>query len=602
MKFSDYVADFIAKQGVKYVFLFSGGAIVHICDSVSKHPNLKYICPAHEQGGAAAADGYSRVTGNIGVMLTTSGPGATNILTSVANAYYDSIPLLLITGQVATFRLRKSRSLRQRGFQETDVVSIFRPLTKYAVQIKRPNQIKYELQKAVYMAKSGRPGPVLIDIPDDVQREEINPDQLPEFKAEIPLIPAKLKNKTEKLISLLKTAKRPVLILGAGIRLAKSEKQALAFAEYFKLPITLTWGGKDLIPAKHPLNMGSIGVCGPRGGNFAVQNSDLIIAIGTRLCQMITGGKQELFAPRAKKVMVDVDAAELNKFKKDTFSIDLKICCHLADFFNTLTPLYKKSRPDSWQKWRKEIKSWIKAYPVCPKEYYLSPKQVNGYVFIKELSGILKAGDVVLADTGCNVSWMGQAFEIKSGQRLFSAWNHTPMGYALPASIGAALGTGKKIITITGDGGIMMCIEELGTIRRHDLPVKIFVFNNHGHGLQKQTMDTWLNSRYTAVDNVTGLWFPDFAKIARAFEMPYFSINRHDQIKKILKLALNTEGPVLINVEIVPDQKVVPMLKFGAGIEDLDPKLPAVDLAKIMTAYQYNSTRNNNSGEQAKLI
>ncbi len=602
MKLSDYVADFIAKQGIKHVFLFSGGAIVHICDSVANHPQLKYVCPAHEQGGAAAADGYSRTTGNLGVMLTTSGPGATNLLTSVANAYFDSIPVLFITGQVATFRLRKNKQLRQRGFQETDVVSVYKSLTKYAVQIKRANQIKYELQKAVYLAKSGRPGPVIIDIPDDIQRIDIEPEKLSSFQPEPQFIKPQLKMQIKKLLKILASSQRPVMILGAGARLAKTEQQALDFAQYFRLPVVSTWGGKDLIPAKHPLYMGSVGVCGPRGGNFAVQNADLVIAVGTRLCQMITGGKQELFAPKAKKVMIDIDRAELDKFTKDTFILDLKIQSHLRDFFAEFEPLYRKPWIKSWNTWRKQIKNWIQAYPICPQQYYKSSKQVNGYVFVKELAKILKPGDVILADTGCNVSWIGQSFEIKPGQRLLSAWNHTPMGFALPASIGAALGSNKRVVTITGDGGIMMCIEELGTIRRHDLPIKIFIFNNHGHGLQKQTMDTWLNSRYTAVDHESGLWFPDFSKIAQAFEMPYFSITRHRHIKKIIQKAITIKGPVLIDVEIIPDQKVVPMLKFGAGIEDLDPKLPPEELQQIMSVFNNYQIKNFVSENQEKLL
>lgn len=602
MKLSDYIADFLVKQGITHVFLYSGGAIVHTADSIDRHPKLKIIIPQHEQGGASAADAYSRITENLGCMVTTSGPGATNTVTSVCNSYFDSISVLVISGQVATFRLKPSYKLRQKGFQETDVVSIFKSITKYAVQLRKAENIKYELEKAVYMARSGRPGPVLIDLPDDLQRVEIEPQKLRKF---IPLKKKKsnIKPQIEKVIVLIEKSKRPVLILGAGIRVTGLKDEAKRFVEHFKMPVLLTWGGMDLFPYDHRYNMGGVGVCGPRGGNFAVQNSDLVIALGTRLSQMITGGKQNLFAPMAKKVMVDIDSEEFDKFGPNDFRLDVKILTELSDFFGQIKKYYRSSFPDRFEKWRSKIQKWRKEYPICPKEYYLPKSNVNAYVFIKELSRILKPKDIILTDAGGNLSWTMQNFEVKEGQRLFSAWNHSPMGYSVPASIGAATASGKKIYTITGDGGLMMCLEELGTIRKHNLPVKIFIFNNHGHGIQKQTMDTWLNSRYTAVDEKTGLWFPDFKKVSETFRIPYLHIKNNDEIKKVLKQALRTKGPVLCDVEIDPKQKIVPMLKFGSGLEDLDPKLEAEELEKIMIYHKRRRIkREEERSEEAKLI
>ncbi len=607
MKLSDYVADFLYKQNLRHIFLYSGGAIVHVADSIDRHPKLKIIIPQHEQGGAAAADGYSRITENLGCMITTSGPGGTNTVTSVCNSYFDSIPVLIITGQVATFRIKPSKALRQKGFQETDMVSIFRSITKYAVQIKKAEDIRYELEKAVYLAKSGRPGPVLLDLPDDLQRAEIDPANLRPFSPP-KRKKVRLKKQFKKILELIEKSKRPILILGAGIRVTSLQDEAKKFVEYFKMPVLLTWGGMDLFPYDYPYNMGGVGVCGPRGGNFAVQNADLVIALGTRLSQMITGGKQNLFAPHAKKVMVDIDREELEKFGPNDFKLDIKILADLSDFFAEARKYYKKpfpvssvslvkgalsqssfsgfrSRRDRFAKWRETIKEWRKRYPICPKEYYQEKGHVNAYVFIKELSRILRPEDIILTDAGGNLSWTMQNFEIKKGQRLISAWNHSPMGYSVPASIGAALAGRRKVYCITGDGGLMMCLEELGTIRRHNLPIKIYIFNNHGHGIQKQTMDTWLAGRYTAVDEKTGLWFPDFEKVAETFKIRYFHIRNHGEIGKILKKTIAAKGPVLCDVEINPDQKIVPMLKFGSSLEDLDPKLPTEELEKIMICH-----------------
>ena len=582
MKLSDYLADFLARQGITHVFLISGGAIIHSIDSAARHPSLQVMCTQHEQGAGAAADGYARIAGCPGAVMVTSGPGATNLTTSVANAFFDSIPVIFICGQVATFRIRKSARLRQKGFQETDVVSVFKSITKYVTQIQKPDDIRYELEKAVFLAKDGRPGPVLLDIPDDIQRADIHPDSLKAFTP-----PRKevldVTGPVEGLLALLQESRRPVVILGAGVSITKTAGQALQFLENFGLPVLLTWGGKDLIPAEHPLNMGGLGVCGPRAGNFAVQNADLVLALGTRLCQMITGGKPCFFAPGAKKVMVDIDREELTKFTKDEFQLDLAIEADLRDFFETLG----KARPvpgagDPLAPWREQIKSWARTYPVCTPERYQLKDKVDGVVFINELSSALPQGVTVVADTGANLAWTMQTFQVKPRQRIISAWNHTPMGYALPASVGAACAGGQEVVCISGDGGIMMSLEELGTVRRYDLPVKIFIMFNQGHGIQRQTIDTWLDSRYTAVDEASGLYFPEFRSIAAGFGLPFVNIKNHADIQPALKQVFQTSGPVLCVVDILKDQKIVPMLKFGAGLEDLDPKLPAEELQNIM--------------------
>ena len=581
MKLSDYVIDFLVREGIRHVFVISGGAILHCVDSAAKNPNIQYICTQHEQGAGAAADAYSRITENLGATLTTSGPGTTNLVTSVCNAYFDSIPAIFISGQVATFRIRPNEKLRQKGFQETDMVSIFESITKYAKLVTSADDIKHELQKAVYLAKSGRPGPVLLDIPDDIQRVEIDPDTLSGFDMPVSAPTLGLDKEIKKIFSHIESAARPVLILGAGVRIAHAKKEALKFARCFNLPVLLTWGAMDLMARDDELNMGGLGVCGPRAGNFAAQNSDLVIAIGTRLSQMITGGKQNLFAPKAKKIMIDIDAEELKKFTPKEFTLDLALECHLTEFFNTCQNLYQ-SPSDHFEEWRDQIRAWDKQYPVCPSEYYDRKDKVDAHVFVKELSHACKEGDIILTDAGGNLSWTMQAFEVKENQRLLSAWNHSPMGYSMPAAIGAALAGKKDVICIIGDGGLMMCLQELGTIKRYNLPVKIFLFNNHCHGIQKQTLDTWLNSHYVAVDEKTGLYFPDFLKMGEVFGFKTSTIENHSKLQDKIREVLRSPGCVLCNVEIFEEQKIVPMLKFGAGLEDLDPKIAREELAEIM--------------------
>lgn len=580
MKLSDFVIDFLASRGIRHSFLVTGGAVLHLVDSVLVHPEMNSICVQHEQFGAAAADGYFRASGQMGLAMTTSGPGATNLLTSVASAYFDSIPMICVTGQVATFRLRPNEELRQRGFQETDIVSIFKSVTKYVKLVTDPFMIRYELEKAVYLAQSGRPGPVIIDIPDDLQRVEIEPKKLKSYTPNQTLPTAKRKE-IETLFQMISRAKRPVLIYGAGVHCAKVEKEALALARYCNIPTLLTWGAADVMTYDDPLNMGGLGVCGPRAGNFAAHHADLVIAIGTRLSQMITGGKQSLFAPLAQKVMIDIDIEELNKFDNKTFSLDLAIHSDLKAFFKECSYFYSPEPTDRFSDWRTLIASWKKRYPICTDQDRALPQRVNPYVFIQELSKMSQEGDIFITDTGANICWMMQAFQTKANQNIFSAWNHTPMGYALPASVGAALSSKKQIHCLIGDGGLMMCLQELGTVRRYDLPIKIFIFDNEGQSTMKQTIETWLKGRYAAVDYKSGLFFPHYEKLAEAFRLPYICFKNHRDIEENLPQVLSHKGPIICHLEILQSQRIAPMLRFGSALHELEPKLSDDELQKL---------------------
>lgn len=584
MKFSDYIADFLANQGIRHVFAIAGGASVHLIDSISKHSKIGYICPQHEQAGAMAADGYARVTANLGAAMSTSGPGATNMITGVCCAYYDSVPVIYITGQVATFRLKRDTGSRQVGFQETDVVDLYKPITKYAVMVEDPKRIRYELEKACYLARTGRPGPVLVDIPDNLQREQINPEELEPFVAPTPedARDGNLDRHVDRCLELLQGAKRPVIILGWGVRLAKGEKEARELVEGLGVPLVPTWAMMDLLPSDHPLIVGAFGTHGTRYGNFTVQNADLLLAIGTRLDTREAGSPLTSFAREAQKVVVDVDAPELKKFAKFGMAVDVLIQADARDFLKTLNKRIGSFAMQDLSPWKQRIAEWKARYPICLPTYY-EEEDVNPYVFVKALSRESAEGDVIFVDTGCAVAWMMQGFEFKKGQRVFHDFNNTAMGYGLPASIGASIGLDRRPVTcVSGDGSLQMNIQELATVVRHKLPIKIFLLNNHGFSMIQQTQDQWLGSRYEASTVEGGLAFPDFVKVAKAYGYKTRTIRSNRNMGKTIREVLGSDGPAFCNVEIRPEHRVIPQVKFGRPIEDSEPLLERKEFLENM--------------------
>ncbi|MFC1754811.1 thiamine pyrophosphate-binding protein [Thermoproteota archaeon] len=581
MKLSDYVADFLVQQKVKHVFGITGGAIVHIFDSIASNPDIQHICTLNEQGAAIAADAYSRITRNIGVAIATSGPGATNLVTGVCCSFYDSIPVLLITGQVPRSQLKKDSECRQIGFQETNIVTMFSSITKYSALVEDPEKIRYELEKAVHIARTGRPGPVLLDIPDDVQRAEIDASKLNGFIPGKSTVWAGLKKQVDAVVDLLEKAERPVIILGGGIKLAKADEKALDFAEKLRFPIALTWATKDILPHDHPRVIEGFGVSSERAGNFAVQNSDLVLALATRLDTHEAGSNFSTFAREAKKVVLDIDKSELDKFGKLGMDVDILINCNIHDFLDEIQKRNIKVKDVS--DWIKRIDEWKSRYPICPREYFDEKEYINPYVFMDTLSKESKQGDIVITDAGANLTWTMQSYRVKKGQRLFSAFNHSPMGYSLPAAFGASLAAKKPVICIIGDGGIQMNIQELASIKYHNLPIHIFVFNNNGYGIMQQTQDTWLGSRYVASNPDSGVPIPDFIEIAKAYGIPTLVIKNHQELRQGIRKTLDhTSGPILCNVRIEQHYKIKPKLEFGKPIEDSSPLLDRKEFLQNM--------------------
>ena len=577
MKVSDFIAEFLAQKGIKYTFGITGGEIVHIFDSIDKNPLIRNICTQHEQAAAMAADAYSRITGNIGVSIGTSGPGATNLLTGVCCSFFDSIPTLVITGQVPRSQLKLKSNSRQIGFQETDIVSIFKPITKYAVLITEPEKIKYELEKCFYLATSGRPGPVLIDIPDDIQRANIEPEKLESFQ-----IPKEntdfylLEKQIDKAIELINNSERPIIIIGNGVKLTKCENQIRKIIDKLNIPIALTWAAIDIFPHEYPLSVSDFGVTANRPGNFAVQNADLIFTIGTRLDTHETGSDLKAFAREAKRIVIDIDESELEKYSNRGLSVDVLIHADVKDFLKAFENKISNIHLKDISKWKSMIKEWKEKYPICLPEYFKLNEQINPYVFLDILSDEANNKDIIIPEAGCNVTWSFQGWKIKQGQKLFTAYNHSPMGYGVPAAIGACYANNKEpVMCIVGDGGIQMNIHELATIKMHNLPIKIFLMNNNGYGMIQQTQETWLNSRYVGSCFCSGgLPELDFIKIAASYGIPAIEINNHTELREKIRKVLDFNGPVLCNVRIHPKARIYPKLSFGKSIEDSAPFLP----------------------------
>ena len=595
MKVSDYIARFLRDQGVKHVFAITGGASVHMIDSIAKTTGIEYICPQHEQAGAMMADAYSRATGNLGVAISTSGPGATNMITGVCGAYYDSVPVLFLTGQVATFRLKGDRGIRQLGFQETDTVEIFRPITKYAAIIKDPLKVRFELEKALHIAKSGRQGPVVLDVPDDLQREEINPDELESFIPPKEIrVEVSFDEKIDQCIDLINKAQRPVIVLGWGVRLSKAEEEARKFLGLLEIPVLLTFAMRDFIPSNDPLLIGSFGSHGTRHGNFAVQNSDLVLVVGSRLDSRKSGSPTHDFARGAKKIVVDIDQNELNKFKGLGIEVDILLNADCKSFFERMNEKSEKLQPVDISSWTQKIDDWKKRFPVCSPEYF-NEREINPYVFVKSLSSVLEEGDIIVSDTGCGLVWMMQGFDFKKGQRFFHAFNYTPMGWALPASIGACFSSAKKrIICITGDGGLQMNLQELATVMRHKLPIKIFLVNNHGYSMIQQTQDQWLDSKYEAATVDCGLAFPDFEKLAFAYGYRVVTVIENKGLEGKLREVVNNDDPVFCNIEFKPDSRVIPQVKYGRPLEDAEPLLSRKEFFECMLVAPVEISREDN--------
>jgi len=581
LKVSDVVMQAIADAGVSAVFGIAGGASLHLLSSVVTHPKLTLVTTHHEQAAAMAADSYSRVSGNLGVAIATSGPGATNLLTGISGCFYDSIPTVFITGQVSTTRQSGSTGTRQIGFQETPIVQMVQAITKYAVQITDPRSIKEEIERCIYIARDGRPGPTLIDIPDDIQRMMVSEADLSQFMAPINVSDASVLGVDTgvTLAQLVDEAKRPIFICGSGIHLAGREEVMRVFLESVGWPTLLTWGAADLLDNGSSVRVGTFGTHGTRLGNFTVQNADLIISIGSRLDTKATGSPVTTFAPGAKIVMFDVDNTELEKFANFGKALNLKICLNLRDnsFIEALSIIERNASAPS--KWHEFIRS--SEATLLEERSAVTPGVIEPYRFFGALAESVPALSRVFIDTGCAIAWTMQSWKVKVNSRLFHDFNNTAMGWALPAVIGS-LTEDDSIPTfaIIGDGSFMMSMQELATLNSIPGNVCIFLINNSGYSMIKQTQDQWFEGIYFASDAGENMQFPNFAKLADSFGFNYEIIDSESTMNSTISKCIANRGSTLCEVIISSNERVVPQVKFGRPIEDMDPPFTEERMAR----------------------
>ena len=559
-KLSDYVWEFVAQQGVRDVFMFPGGGAMHLVDSLGRCEKLNYIPLLHEQACAMAAETYSRVAYQTGVILVTTGPGGTNAITGVAAAWAESTPMLVISGQVKLADMKDGLGVRQNGNQEIEIVDIVKSITKYAVTVRDPGQIRYHLQRAFYEAYRGRPGPVWLDIPLDVQAAMIDTGSLRSFEAS--QAPAGLPpaQDVQYTVEMLGRASKPLVIAGQGIMRDPNGRKAFRqVVEQLGVPVITSWMAAELLPWDHPLNFGKPGMVAPRYSNRAMQSADLVIAIGTRLDPAMIGYDPADFAPKAKKIIVDVDPCEINKFR---FPIERKVVCDATRFLNALAVATRSHTAGGWDfaPWVRECAAWKEKYPVVLEEYRHQQELVNPYHFIDKLSDLLGDEDVIIpGSSGATIDVFWLCLKNREKQRALSTGALGSMGYGIPAAIGACIANGKKrTISVEGDGSLQLNIQELADIAGKALPIKMFILDNGGYLSIMNMQHNHFQGRFVGAEPNSGLDIPDICKVARAYGIETFEITGHDGMEKIIRQALAADGPSLCRVALRNDIVVQP--------------------------------------------
>ncbi len=596
MKVSDYIWNYLYKvTKSKHVFLLSGGGMMHLLDSVGKS-KFEIVPMHHEQGASIAANAYGRTNNTIGICLVTSGPGATNAITGVTAAFMDSVPMIVISGQVSTLFSKKKMNIRQLGFQEFDIISSVKSTTKYAVNIDNKNDVQFELEKACFLAKNGRPGPVWIDVPLDIQNSKINLKKNKSFffknKNFLNLNPDVEKKSLDLVVKNLKNSKRPLIIFGHGVYLSDGKTFARKLIRKFKIPCQTTWNSIDLIPENNKYYFGRANSYGPRYPNFIIQNADYILSIGARLGVQHTGYNVKAFARNAILHMVDLD---VNESKKPNLKIDKFIKSDAKKFiYKLLKKLTQKNFNQNYNNWIKYCKNLKKSYPIAPELKKIKhTKYVDPYFFVDKLSDKLKDDELVpLGASGTCFTVSGQTFKPKKNQRIFTAKGMAAMGFGLPSTIGASLAmNNKRSITIIGDGGFLLNVQELQTIAANKLNVKIFIFQNKGYHAIRVTQDTYFKKRYVGSSNDSGVVMPSIQKIANSYNIKYSCILNNRELDKKLNKILKNNIAEIIEVRVDPKKHLYPKLtsQIGANgkmstspLEDLYPFIDRDELKKIM--------------------
>jgi acetolactate synthase-1/2/3 large subunit len=556
IKLSDYIIRYLEQLNVKHMFMIPGGGSMHLNDSLGKSEKIEYVCCLHEQACAIAAEAYARVTNNIGLLMVTTGPGGTNALTGIAGAYIESTPVLVISGQVKIMDQIRDQGIRQQGMQEVDIVSVVKPITKYAIMVTDPNSIKYHLDKAVYEAKHGRPGPVWLDIPLDVQATMIDETTLAYYET-----PAEnqeeLSERVSAIIDILNNSERPVLLAGNGIRLSGGIEDFHQLINLLNIPVLTTWNGIDLIWEDHPLYYGRPGGLGHRYANFIQQNSDFFLSIGARLNLLQTGYNFDGFARCAKKIMVDVDPNELHKINVRP---DIPICADVAQFIKEIIRQKDKIIPKDKKAWFDYCDKVKQKYPLITENMRSQNEKVNSYLLLETISDQMNSNDVyVSGSSGSCIDISMQGFKVKKGQRVFTTKGLASMGYGLPSTIGAVLASGgKRTVCVNGDGGFQMNIQELETLHRLNLPVKIFVLDNGGYAAIKGTQTNLFNGHLVACTRDSKLTMPNLIDVAKAYKLRTVAITNNSELQSKVAETLKGDDPVICVVSVPIDLLATP--------------------------------------------
>ena len=581
IKVSDFVARFLMEQGIEDLFLVSGGGIMHLLDSVGRQAGLRYWCNYHEQACAIAAEGYAKIRRGPGACLVTVGPGGVNALSGVAGAWVDSVPLLVLTGQVRRELIADYSVMRQKGPQEADLVGMASHVTKYAVTVMVPEDIRYELEKAMHLATSGRPGPVWVDLPLDIQGAMVEEDHLRPYPLPVPADGAALPESSMLiLVDALRRSRRPLLLAGSGIHWGCSEAQLIELLESTGLPIVLTHTAKDLVPEEHPQNMGVFGGLGQRRANFALQNADLLVCLGSGLCLAKTGFNTQGFAPRARKVLVDIDEGQLHQHP---LTVDLRIKAHVRPVLEYLLEHFRKAPIRPSTRWNQACEDWKVRYPILTPDSSGDPGFVNTYVFMDRLAERMLPGDVLVSGIGTDVASQFQAFRAKADQRLLVTGNWGAMGWDLPATVGACIAHQRRTVLVTGDGSIQWNIQELLTVGKHRLPIKIFVFNNDGYTCIKATQNAFFQGNFVGAEPGSGVGNPDFGKLAEAYGLGYARLKDPADMEVVLECVLAADGPVLCEVMVSPTQGISPKASSFRREDGSFESRPLEDMAPFLS-------------------
>lgn len=560
MRVADYMAERVVQAGADCFFVLTGGMAMHLNDAFGRIPGLRYYCNHHEQASAMAADAYARQTGKLGVAMATSGPGATNLLTGLVGAYQDSVPVLFFTGQckrVETIRGRGIPGLRQCGFLEVDIIPIVESVTKYAAYVESPERARYHIEKAIYLAMTGRPGPVLLDVPLDVQAAHFPEDSegyTPE-ESDAPLCDAA---DVQDIFEKLASAKRPLILAGHGIRVADQVEQFRELVHRLQVPVVASLMAKDLMQYDDPLFVGHPGPRGARCANFAIQSADQILILGCSLHIQTVGYEGDLFASNAHKIQIEIDPSLL---ERERVGVRTKYNWDIKDYLPHFTEQAKSYRGATCRKWLSACQSWKEKYSILkePHDFGASTDPINLYEFVDVLSDLLNGNETILTDAGQPHPILGQAFRIKGNQRYINPGSLAEMGFALPASFGpAASNPNLNVIAVTGDGSLQTNIQELQTLVHYGFNVKLFVINNGGYGSIRRTQETFFKGFFMGSTPESGVTMPETEPICKAYGLPFARCENRSQLRSILKQVLTQKGPVLCEVMAQHNQKILP--------------------------------------------